>query len=444
MNERCKTKSDLILILCLTAAFVLTAAVMLTAAAGNVHAAAQPKILETLYAPDENSVELWTEGDFMTGQAKTLKMINKYRKEACEKGYPDPRNKKRKLTKSDYVPIKWSCELEKFTRIRAAEASLYMSHDRPGGRVYKDENIRYETGSAENLAWGAYSPEGAARLWYGEKDTWIKKKKGVTGHYTHMINPDIMYVGISGFNVHKNLGNSCACGRFSREEEDMDQTILPKTKNVIVPISVYKDGVSEKPVLKDLEYDGFDKKKITLYQSSVTAFAVVRSVEIEGDEFFMLEPELFTYRSSNRKALPIDINGNGYVKFKGNVKVTATGTSGKTYNAYIKAKNILFPPKITSCTKQGGKMKVAFKTTKVNAVYANGFEIQAAADRSFKKKIKKARTKVKRNSWRMPKTKYTKMVKRPSGKTCYVRTRIYFRIQGRNYYSTWSKIKKVR
>ena len=35
--------------------------------------------------------------------------------------------------------------------------------------------------------------------WYGEKQDWVKQTGGVTGHYTSMINPNNLYVGLATF-----------------------------------------------------------------------------------------------------------------------------------------------------------------------------------------------------------------------------------------------------
>ena len=64
-----------------------------------------------------------------------MKRINEIRKEACKQGVQDPRDPNRKLTMSDYVPVKWSSDLEYIARVRAAEASVYMDHQRPNGTM---------------------------------------------------------------------------------------------------------------------------------------------------------------------------------------------------------------------------------------------------------------------------------------------------------------------
>ena len=72
-------------------------------------------------------------GSYITDVQAVLARVNAIRKEACEGRRADPRNAKKKLTPSDYVPIRWSSDLEYIARIRAAEASLVIAHTRPNG-----------------------------------------------------------------------------------------------------------------------------------------------------------------------------------------------------------------------------------------------------------------------------------------------------------------------
>lgn len=50
-------------------------------------------------------------GTYVNQISEALDLINSYRKEACDNGYPDP-NTGSTLTPSDYVPIQWSEGLE--------------------------------------------------------------------------------------------------------------------------------------------------------------------------------------------------------------------------------------------------------------------------------------------------------------------------------------------
>lgn len=84
-------------------------------------------------AASEGCLLAGVKGTYLADAQNALDLINQYRKEACDNGYPDPRDANRKLTSSDYKPIKWSSDLEYIARIRAAEASVLISHTRPNG-----------------------------------------------------------------------------------------------------------------------------------------------------------------------------------------------------------------------------------------------------------------------------------------------------------------------
>lgn len=136
-----------------------------------------------------------------------LNLINSYRQEACNNGYPDPRDRSRNLTPADYVPMRWSYELEQMSMLRAAEGSIYRDHTRPNGSSCFTAYYGIRSYN-EVLAWygGLLSGIGG---WYSEKNDFINNTPGaVTGHYTAMISPSNTYCGISCF-------NGCAAGEFT-------------------------------------------------------------------------------------------------------------------------------------------------------------------------------------------------------------------------------------
>ena len=192
--------------------------------------------------PAEGNVIVKVRGSYeKPNVAEALKQINSYRKEACEKGYPDPRDKSRKLTKSDYHPVKWSGDLEWIAMIRAAESTLWFSHSRPGGRETPTYNSVY--GQGECLATPA-SVMGGIWIWYMEKDDWVKQTGRVTGHYTSMINPNVKYIAVSSFCV--DGVNSSAAAKISFEDNlkeyqqtgcgYVDQKIEIKKSHLLSPV----------------------------------------------------------------------------------------------------------------------------------------------------------------------------------------------------------------
>ena len=74
-------------------------------------------------------------GTYIQQISEALELINSYRKEACDNGYPNP-STGAALTSSDYVPIQWSDDLEYIARIRAAESSQTMGHVRTNGNSW--------------------------------------------------------------------------------------------------------------------------------------------------------------------------------------------------------------------------------------------------------------------------------------------------------------------
>ena len=162
---------------------------------------------------------LGIKGSYITDMQNALNRINAIRKEACDEGIKDPRNESRNLTSSDYVPIKWSSDLEYIARIRAAEASVYRQHIRLNGydafAIYSPNGVR---SWGEVLAWNTSRTflQGIEQ-WYREKKDWVGNTGKVTGHYTQMIDPDNIYVGLATF-INPNAGYSTTtAGEFTSQ-----------------------------------------------------------------------------------------------------------------------------------------------------------------------------------------------------------------------------------
>lgn len=147
-------------------------------------------------------------------KAKILKRINEIRKEACNKGYINPSTGK-KLTSSDYVPIKWSSNLEWIAQLRAAECTVNESHARPNGLSCFSIRHGNEQSWAENLAWNYSGLMAGIEQWYSEKNDWVtQNQSAVTGHYTSLINPNYKYIGLGSF-VRSTGGWHGVAGEFS-------------------------------------------------------------------------------------------------------------------------------------------------------------------------------------------------------------------------------------
>lgn len=160
-----------------------------------------------------------------------LDTINAYRLEACKNGYPDPRTPGRSLTMDDYVPIKWSYNLEEMAMIRAVEATYTLDHKTLTSADWYSHIYGVNT-YAECLAWGYGSIIGGMGGWYSEKTAWVNQSGGVTGHYESMIDPSYTAFAVAGF-------CNTQCAEFSRSSYAPDQTKIDVSvyDSQIVPVS---------------------------------------------------------------------------------------------------------------------------------------------------------------------------------------------------------------
>ena len=148
-----------------------------------------------------------------------LDMLNGLRKEACDKGYPNPEDPSKALTSSDYVPLTWNTDLEDIAQLRAAEGVLEESNTRPNGSYGGTIVINGTLSHREDIGWAwASTAEGAAltditKLFYGYSDGSIQEnseiRRWITGeytqdntavaHYANLINPSYRSVGSAMF-----------------------------------------------------------------------------------------------------------------------------------------------------------------------------------------------------------------------------------------------------
>ena len=155
-------------------------------------------------------------GAYLTDVQGALDQINAIRYEACEEGVRDPRTGEA-LTLDDYVPIRWSGDLEYIARIRAAEAAVTWDHIRTNGNRWLAISRNGVSASGEVLAWNnSSSVIYGINQWYGEKSAWVNQTGGVTGHYTSMIDPANRYVGIGTFLSNNTRWFNSTAGEFSR------------------------------------------------------------------------------------------------------------------------------------------------------------------------------------------------------------------------------------
>ena len=152
--------------------------------------------------PGSGCVLAYVKCNFIPGSKDDiLAKVNAIRYEACAQGMIDPGNTSRRLTLSDYKPLKWSNVLEWMAQIRACEVGLYRSHTRPTGKsTIGTMQLNGVTTLNEILAWkGGADIMTGINMWYAEKGAWASGTWSGTSHYRAMINPRYTHVGFAGF-----------------------------------------------------------------------------------------------------------------------------------------------------------------------------------------------------------------------------------------------------
>ena len=219
----------------------------------NVAGAKTQTVLETnVTEASEGCTLVGVYGSYFAQAKEALAKINEIRKEACEAGnIRDPRNSGRYLQPSDYVPLKWSSDLEYIARIRAAEAGIAFrfmdsGHDRLNEKGTFSIGSNGITSSSEDLAYYYVKDmiEGIL-LWYSEKQYWVKQDfSEETRHYTSMINPKYTHVGFGGFYSEAAPYPATMAGEFSTES-DLDETMMEAPEDVMQKIEVSNDYIQE-------------------------------------------------------------------------------------------------------------------------------------------------------------------------------------------------------
>ena len=98
--------------------------------------ASLPVLKTDVTSASDGCVMLGLPGEYIADQQAVLDRINEIRKEACEEGVINP-STGLPLTPEDYRPLKWSYDLEKVARIRAAESSMTGYHERANGASWQ-------------------------------------------------------------------------------------------------------------------------------------------------------------------------------------------------------------------------------------------------------------------------------------------------------------------
>ncbi len=245
-----------------------------------------------------------------------LKRINEIRREACNKGYINPSTGK-KLTRSDYVPMKWSSNLEWIAQLRAAESTVNESHTRPNGKSCFSILRKKEQSWAENLAWNYSGLMAGIEQWYNEKNDWVNQNQNaVTGHYTSLINPNYKYIGLGSF-VRNSGGWHGISAEFSSSNTG-SQTQSKLKGNVIQTIEVGKKNT------KSLKLSAPSTIKVKKSKKLTVSCSVIYPGIMGGNNSTKAQIlKGITWKSSKPSVLSVNSSGKITAKKAGKATITA-------------------------------------------------------------------------------------------------------------------------
>lgn len=292
--------------------------------------AATPEILGTdVTTPSANCSFVGTYGSYYTQAQEALNRINEIRKEACtDNNVPDPRNPSRMLSESDYVPMKWSTDLEVISRIRAAEGGLAFSftssgHNRLNGKDTFSLTSNGISSYSECLAYNFTTDMVyGINQWYAEKEDWVAQTSGaVTGHYTSLINPGYTYVGLGGFYTDDSTYPSTLAGEFCSSSQNPDETMQPACTNVLQTIEVLTDYISGYSI---------DSTGSTIYTDKTTSVTTKVNL-VNGSKTLSLRPvSEITYTSLNPEVASVSTEGLVTGKKNGTTYIYAHSSDNTT------------------------------------------------------------------------------------------------------------------
>ena len=295
-------------------------------------------MLQAAPDPAADCILVAAEGDYNGSASVALARINEIRKEACDEGILDPRDKTRQLTASDYAPIRWSSSLEYIARVRAAEASLLIGHERPNGDPNDWKSAMAPDGQrsyGEVLAWNwANTMVSGVEQWYEEKADWVNQtQEAVTGHYTSMIDPDNLYVGLACFTSPFGVYRNTVSGEFSRYGTH-SETVSAAAPGSRVVLEVQAAALSKpQVVIKDKKVQTnthFDKGDVLSCDLALTS-------SFNGREATVFDAGTITWTSANPAVAAVSSNGLVQIKGAGTATITADSSSGNSGSLTVAA-----------------------------------------------------------------------------------------------------------
>lgn len=281
-----------------------------------------------------------------------LDTLNALRKEACDKGYPNPENPAVTLTSDDYIPLTWNSDLEEMAQLRAAEGIVEESVMRPSGK-YSGTIVINGTGtSREDIGWGwANNAEGAAltdlpELFYGYSGTDSEISRWITGgyaqddpevaHYAHLINPTYLSVGSAMFKISNATISTGKKDYYNRAAlcmvQEMSRNETPAAKQVFSDLGGdYTQKVEAKTdYISGLE---FDEDTVSAMETG-TRETLVPTAMIHAGKNAQYAHEIYipgcsvtsgaAWSSSNTSRATVNKNGRVSARKAGSVTITAS------------------------------------------------------------------------------------------------------------------------